>query len=309
MLIAITVFRILERSVRGIGKIRTFRVILRQLVVLLNETLLFAWMENCLFSIKQPQVGATAPVNDLISPIWISGSSRPRRERRMLNGHWDSHHSLLEFETLDGDTGRIARPWLTVLLDRYSHCIVGFSLRTTQPSEESFLDAMRMGIKRKDELLARLDGIVHSWDCQGVPAAITTDVGRASCSEQLRAASEVLQFSLHFKPQRRHWLKRQIETWHNSLERFIDERPRPLSLEEASWIVAKWVVDIYHQGLDPTLGCTPAQMWNSGLQARPILRVVPDDLLNGDFRPITRGVHRPVAPAARVRVARTLTAR
>lgn len=210
----------------------------------------------------------------------------------MLNGHWDSDHSLLEFETLDGDTGRITRPWLTVLVDRYSRCIVGFSLRTTEPSEEAVLEAMRIGIKRKDEFLARLDGITHSWDCHGVPAAITTDVGRASCSEQLRAASEVLQFSLHFKPQRRPWLKGKIESWYNSLERPVDKRRRALSLAETSWIVAKWVVDIYHQRLDPALGCTPAQMWNSGLRETPILRVVPDDLLNGLFRPITRGIHR-----------------
>ena len=68
MLIATTVVRILERSVREIGKIRTVRVLLLPLVVLLNKTLMFAWMENCLFSIKQPQVGARLGLNDFISP-------------------------------------------------------------------------------------------------------------------------------------------------------------------------------------------------------------------------------------------------
>lgn len=217
----------------------------------------------------------------------------------MLNGHWDSHHSLLDFNSLAGDTGQIIRPWLTVLVDRYSRCIVGFSLHPAPPSGEAVLDAVRMGIKRKDEILAQLGGITNSWECHGVPAGVTTDAGRASRSEELLAVSEVLQFSFHFKPLRQPWLKGQIESWFDSLERPADERGRALSFSETSWIVTKWIVDIYQQRPDPALGCTPAQMWNSGLQERPILRIVPNDFLKRNFRPTTRGIdstqgHRPL---------------
>lgn len=103
----------------------------------------------------------------------------------------------------------------------------------------------------------------------------------------------MLQFSLHFKPQRKPWLTGQIESWFNSLERPGGKSLRALSLGEASWIVTKWIVDIYHQQLDPALDCTPAQMWGSGLQKTPILRVVPDDLVDVDFQqPIPRAIDR-----------------
>jgi putative transposase len=167
----------------------------------------------------------------------------------------------------------------------------------TPPSGDAVLDALRMGIKRKDEILARLAGIANSWDCHGVPGTITTDAGRAFRSERLIAASEG--FSIHFKPLRRPWLKGRIESWFRSVERTLfetfsptafaeraaynrpsaDERP-VLTIEEANWIVAKWIVDIHHQQIDPDLGCTPAQMWNSGLQEIPRLRTVTEDLLD-----------------------------
>lgn len=222
-------------------------------------------------------------------------SDKSKNDGDRLNGHWDSHHALLEFEAVDRDTGRISRPWLTMLKDRYSGCIVGFSLRFTPPSGEAVVDALRMGIRRKDEILAHFGGITNAWECHGVPASVTTDTGRAFRSDGLLAASEALQFSIHFKPRRRPWLKGQIESWFKSTERQLfetfpptvfpaaDDRPgtdeKPvLMLDEANWIVAKWIVDIYHQQVDSALACTPAQMWNSGLRESLSPLEVRDDL-------------------------------
>jgi transposase InsO family protein len=158
-----------------------------------------------------------------------------------------------------------------------------------------------MGIRRKDEVLSHFGGITNSWECNGVPANVTTDAGRAFRSDGLLAASEALQFSIHFEPRRRSWLNGQIESWFKSIEGQLFEtfpptvfpaaydRPgtgeRPvLMLDEANWIVAKWIVDIYHQQVDPALACTPARMWNSGLRESPFPRAVQNDLLNDAFR-------------------------
>lgn len=116
--------------------------------------------------------------------------SKPKRHCGQLNGHWDSHHGLLEFDSADGETGKTSRPWLTILMDRYSRCIVGFSVRAEPPSGESVLESLRMGVKRKEQVLLQFGGITNLWECHGAPANLTVDAGQAFRSERLIAASE-----------------------------------------------------------------------------------------------------------------------
>lgn len=65
-----------------------------------------------------------------------------------------------------------------------------------------------------------------------------------------------------------------------------------LTTERVSWIVTKWIVDVYHQKVDPILHYTPAQMWTLALRQSPFLRDVPDNLLDVDFPPKTPGIPR-----------------
>jgi hypothetical protein len=114
-----------------------------------------------------------------------------------VNNHWEVDHCLLDILVIDEETGKIAgRPWLTAIIDRYSRCIVGFSLSFAPPSWTSVMDALRIAVMPKDWLLADLGQINNSWDCFSVPRHLTTDHGRDFKSNSMIAASSALGFDL-----------------------------------------------------------------------------------------------------------------
>lgn len=216
-----------------------------------------------------------------------------------VNHHWEVDHSLLDILVIDEDTGRGAgRPWLTAIIDRYSRCIVGFSLSFAPPSWTSVMDALRIAIMPKDWIIAGLGNITNSWDCLSVPNHLTTDHGRDFKSNSMLAAGSALGFELHHAPPRKPWFKGKIERWFRTLEeqivhtipgtvlskwenrQFFDaNKYAVLTIDELNWVVAKWVIDIYHQTRHSKLGRPPAEMWKQGLKDIPILREFPEDLI------------------------------
>lgn len=216
-----------------------------------------------------------------------------------VNHQWEVDHTLLDILVIDEETMQIAgRPWMTAIIDRYSRCIVGFSLSFAPPSWASVMDALRIAIGSKDWIVAGLGNIANAWDCYGVPRHLTTDHGRDFKSNSMVAAATALGFELHHAPPRKPWFKGKIERWFGTLGRqiihtipgtvlskwenrkFFDaDKYAVLTIEEVNWIVAKWVIDIYHQDRHSKLGRTPAQMWKRGLKDIPLLQAVPDELI------------------------------
>ena len=204
-----------------------------------------------------------------------------------VNSEWEVDHTLLDIFVIDPMSGKAAaRPWMTTILDRYSRCIVGFSLSFAPPSWTAIMDALRVSIRRKHRILAALGGINNTWDCFGIPKFLICDKGRDFMSKSLKATGAALGFKIvHMKP-KKPWLKGKIERWFRTLEeeiihlmpgttfshpgqrKFYDsEGCAVLTIEETNWIVAKWIVDVYHQREHTKLHRSPADMWTAGLRA------------------------------------------
>lgn len=216
-----------------------------------------------------------------------------------VNHHWEVDHCLLDILVIDEDTKEIiGRPWLTAIIDRYSRCIVGFSLSFAPPSWASVMDALRIAIQPKDWILKALGGFANPWPCFSAPRHLTTDHGRDFKSNSMTQAGVALGFELHQAPPKKPWFKGKIERWFKTLQEqivhtlpgtvlakwenrkfFQAEDYAVLTIEEVNWIVAKWVIDIYHQDRHGKLGCTPAQMWERGLKDIPLLQQLPEDLI------------------------------
>jgi transposase InsO family protein len=216
-----------------------------------------------------------------------------------VNGKWEVDHTLLDVFVIDEETGQVAgRPWLTTIMDRYSRCIVGFSMSFAPPSWASVMDALRVAISRKEPYLAHYIGFKNAWNCYGVPGTLITDHGRDFKSDSMEEARHALGFRLRHVLPKKPWLKGKIERWFRTLEeeivhvlpgtvfsRFEDrkfynsEKYAVLTIHELNWIVAKWIIDVYHQRPHGKLGTSPANMWADGLKEIPLLREVPDDLL------------------------------
>ncbi|MEY9403644.1 putative transposase [Bradyrhizobium japonicum] len=216
-----------------------------------------------------------------------------------VNKEWEVDHCLLDVQVIDEETMQIAgRPWLTAIIDRYSRCIVGFSMSFAHPSWASVMDALRVAISRKDPYLANYVGIKNDWECFGVPGTLVTDHGRDFKSNSMLEAASALGFRLRHVRPKEPWLKGKIERWFKSLAEEIvhvlpgtvfartedrkfynSEKQAVLTIHELNWIVAKWVIDVYHQRPHSKLGTSPAKMWARGLKEITPLRNVPDDLL------------------------------
>ena len=216
-----------------------------------------------------------------------------------VNKEWEVDHTLLDVFVIDEQTGKLAgRPWLTAIIDRYSRCIVGFSLSFAPPSWASVMDALRVAISRKAPYLQNYVGIKNKWECFGIPATLVMDHGRDFKSNSMAEAARALGFNLRYSKPKKPWLKGKIERWFRTLadeivhtlpgttfskvenRKFYDsEKFAVLTIEETNWIVAKWIIDVYLQRRHGKLGVSPAKMWSDGLVDIPLLREVPDELL------------------------------
>eukprot|EP01035_Chromulina_nebulosa_P029234 gene29234-38729_t len=217
----------------------------------------------------------------------------------LVNKHWEVDHTLLDIVVIDEDSGQIAgRPWMTTILDRYSRCVVGYSLSFAPPSWTSVMDALRVALARKDKIVAHMGGIKNSWDCCGKPEVLITDRGRDFMSESLLQAARIVVFDLQHMKGRKPWLKGKIERWFRTMEEevvhtlpgttFANTRHREfydsegqavLNIYELNWLGLKWVVDIYHHRRHSKLRRTPAQAWKDGFRDIPLPRAFPDELL------------------------------
>lgn len=206
-------------------------------------------------------------------------------------------HTPLDVQVVE-DEVLLGRPWLSALIDRYSRCILGFSLTFHPPSWTSTMMALQHAVMPKDQALQDLGGINETWDCQGVPDKLFTDGGKDFLSESMRATEAALNMTLVPLPRRRPQLKGKIERWFGKLEHEVihtlpgttfsnviqrkgynSGEEAILSLNEVNWIVTKWIVDIYHQEQHSATGEAPMERWRRGMSACGVKLPPPRELL------------------------------
>lgn len=208
---------------------------------------------------------------------------------RGINTEWEVDHTLLDVFVIDPLSKKaFARPWLTAIIDRYTRCIVGFSLSFAPPSWVSVMDALRVAIYPKDHLIAGLNrGAFHienTWDCAGLPDTLITDHGREFKSRSLDETLATLGVKSFQTKKRQPWLKGKIERWFGTIEEFLHSLPGTtfskfyqrefyqsekfavLTIDQLNWIVAKWVIDVYHQDDHSKIPYPPAEMWRRSME-------------------------------------------
>jgi putative transposase len=85
----------------------------------------------------------------------------------------------------------LGRPWLTLVIDTYSGCIVGFYLSFSPPSIHSVARALTVAVMDKTSLMQRLNLNDLQWTMSGVPSAIFTDrAAEFKCEALLRGCDE-----------------------------------------------------------------------------------------------------------------------
>jgi putative transposase len=193
-------------------------------------------------------------------------------------------HTPLDLILLDDESlVPIGRPNLTLLIDVYSHCIVGFNLNFFQPGYESVRNALLNCILPKDYTRIRYPMIEHDWPCYGKPETLVVDNGVEFWSASLEKSCLELGINIQYNPVRKPWLKPMIERVFGTINRKLldkipgktfsnimekgDYDPQGNALIRFSTfleIFHHWIIDIYHYEPDSRMRYIPAISWQHG---------------------------------------------
>ncbi len=176
----------------------------------------------------------------------------------------------------------IGRPWLTLLLDVYSRCVLGFWVSLDPPSAAGVALAVAQGVLPKEEWLAERH-IDPEWPMRGLPKLLHLDNAQEFRSEALKRGCEQHGIAIeHRPPGAPHYgghierlmgtLMRRIHalpgsTSSNVVERgnYPAEEKAVLTLSEFERMLALDIIGPYHSDLHSGLGKTPAAAWADGI--------------------------------------------
>lgn len=209
-------------------------------------------------------------------------------------------HTLLDVVVVDDETRTpISRPWLTVCMDDYSRCVLGFELSFAGPSFRTVAACLKQCFKPKTNLKETYPSLRSEWHAAGVMRELAIDNGRDFHSKSLENALLRLGIEPHFAPIKSGAYKGKVERFFGTLNRAISHRlpgttfsnitergdyksdkNARISLSELREILTIWITDDYHQSFHQSLQQSPSSMWQSGIDPDEIRYV--DDLTELD---------------------------
>lgn len=201
-------------------------------------------------------------------------------------------HTPLDVMVVNEKTGLPdGRPWLTVLLDRYSRMPLGIEIGFEPPSELAVMNALRNSIRPKIEILKKYPDIANDWPAYGIPTTLVCDNGREFHATNLKRMCAELNIEIQFCPKKQPNYKGAVERFLGTLNRAVCHRlsgttfsniqqrneydsasSAKTTLAELKSLIHEWIVDIYCHETNRTTGKTPYDLWKEGLEKRePLL--------------------------------------
>ncbi|MEP2828063.1 Mu transposase C-terminal domain-containing protein [Parvibaculum sp.] len=204
---------------------------------------------------------------------------------------YEIDHHKCDTHLCDAKTGlMLGRPWLTLVVDRFSRAIVGFYLSFATPSWHSTAQALRMAIMPKEPFLASDGQTRLVWFAHGVCEWIVTDNAPELKSPDLVRAAEAVQIGgITWAPRYKPNYKGIVERFFGSMEEDFGQSlpnaakqpnrkasPRKktdpkhaITLDEYRARFIEWVLQVYNRSLHTKLHCSPEMMWREGAKLHP----------------------------------------
>ncbi|WP_147311570.1 Mu transposase C-terminal domain-containing protein [Cupriavidus taiwanensis] len=182
----------------------------------------------------------------------------------------------------------LGRPWVTVMIDRYSRMVVGFYVSFRKPSVVSVLRCLRHAMLPKTYMRENYPKIQATWPCYGLIELLVCDNGLEFHAQDLEAAcADIGTHLLYCQPRAPH-LKGVIERFLKTLNyNFLHLVPGTtyatyekrlgydsvakavLTLSELQHILHKWIVEIYGATYHRGVNTAPLQRWKEGVEINP----------------------------------------
>jgi len=205
-------------------------------------------------------------------------------------------HCLVDLILVDSNKRVIGRPWITVMIDRSTRCIVGIHVSFMSPSHLTIQRVLAHTMYEKD--LSEFTNLQNEWPCYGLPEWLISDRGKEFLSRSFRTSCLLLNIYPVALPGRKPWLKGAVErifaTLHAQVfdlregstkawnaDTYNSAKRATTTLAEFKQILVEWIVDDYHQTPHPALKrkfgreTTPGEAWST-LNDRYGVRWAPD---------------------------------
>ena len=222
-------------------------------------------------------------------------------------------HTLVDVIVVDSVTrAPIRRPWLTLAIDVYSRCVVGFHLSLEPPSATSVALCIAHAVLSKLPWLSERK-IEAEWAMEGLIEHLHLDNAKEFHSEALRRGCEQYGIGIEYRPVRTpHYgghIERLIGTMMGKIHllpgtTFSDisekgdydsEKNAAVTLDELERWLVHAITGVYHREVHRALGTTPLAAWERGIsgdattlgRGKPVAVSDPHRFLI-DFLPIER---------------------
>jgi putative transposase len=188
-----------------------------------------------------------------------------RHQASAPNAVWQADHSLLPILVLN-EHGKLAKPWLTIMLDDYSRGVPGYHLGFESPTALHTALTLHQAIWRKAD---------PRWHLCGIPAHFYTDHGSDFTSQHLDQVAADLKMELVFswpgQPRGRGKIERFFRTVEQMLlprlPGFVGENGKSggtcLSLSALDGCFRTWLLEDYHQRVHEEIKEAPQARWEA----------------------------------------------
>jgi putative transposase len=184
------------------------------------------------------------------------------------NQVWQCDHTLMDLLVVDQMGEILGRPWLTIVVDTYSRCIMGIHIGFDAPSSSVVCLALRHAILPKQYSSAY--ELKESWETYGLPQYLYTDGGKDFRSKHLEQVAMELGIvpCLRRKPSDGGIVERPFGTLNREFfsslpgytgSNIVERSPNAeaeacLTLLQMEQLLVRYLVDNYNQAIDARMG-------------------------------------------------------
>lgn len=189
-------------------------------------------------------------------------------------------HTLLDIHVLHDDHKTLlGRPNITVLIDHYSHMVLGFQLSFEKPSFASVCMACVNAFFPKEGFMESF-GCEAAWPAHGIPMTLVTDNGNEFWGKSFSAIADEIGSIFQYCPIRKGNYKSRVERFFGIVNSMVlDDLPgvvrkegkcgdtydgrqsAKLTFSEFKRHFLKWLTGVYHNIPIDKSESTPAELW------------------------------------------------
>lgn len=196
-------------------------------------------------------------------------------------------HTLLDIWVLDPRTGiPLGRPWITLVIDRFSGYLLGLYISFYGPSVATVASAIKESIFPKDGYIEMLRSPQIAWTAMGCAECYVVDNGLEFHGLQFQRIAWELRSALIYNPVRSPWYKSSIERTIMESNRILPlhgKVHRPLAnaaridpaksaavmFDDLCTCLVEWASQVHPLRIHPKTLVRPWDLWEDDRASRP----------------------------------------